>query len=344
MQKLPLPHLALSALCYFQKAIKKYFPFIILCLALLPANNTQAHGSLHDVIERKSRQIEQNPDDALALFERGMLYQKHGETGLALSDFHRALQLEPGYHVCHLPLSELYLKSGRVRKALYHIGLLIEKEPDNPFAYEARAAVYRAMGWKARAVADLRRVIALKNDDAIRPEDYIRLSDAVLKGSPSHYGEAIGVLEAGLRRLGNIISIQSRILELELESNRCAAALERIDRIMAPLKRKEKWLAKKAQILERNGQPEEAFEAYRQARQEALVLNRQDFSEAKAGQCNGGALSFALRQRHAGSNPRPISANGVAHRHGGQMADRCGHRQQNLVRAGPRQPQHERSG
>ncbi|MCB0595166.1 MAG: metallophosphoesterase, partial [Phaeodactylibacter sp.] len=282
MQKLPLPHLALSALCYFQKAIKKYFPFIILCLALLPANNTQAHGSLHDVIERKSRQIEQNPDDALALFERGMLYQKHGETGLALSDFHRALQLEPGYHVCHLPLSELYLKSGRVRKALYHIGLLIEKEPNNPFAYQARAAVYQSLGWKARAVADLRRVVMLKNDDAIRPEDYFRLSDAILIGSPSDYDEAIGVLEAGLRRLGNIISIQSRILELELESNRCAAALERIDRIMAPLKRKEKWLAKKAQILERNGQPEEAFEAYRQARQEALVLNRQDFSEAKA--------------------------------------------------------------
>src|SRR5690606_26936721 len=48
--------------------------------------------------------------------------------------------------------------------------------------------------------------------------------------------------------------------------------VKRIDQIMAPLARKEKWLAQKAQILEMDGRPEEAYAAYRQAGAEAQAL------------------------------------------------------------------------
>jgi len=246
--------------------------FFIILFCCAPAYKAYAHGSLHEAIERKSVHIAENPGDALLLFERGLLYQEHKEAGKALADFHKALQLEPAYYICHLPLSELYLEKGLVRKALFHVNTLLSFEPGNPFAYETRASAYQMMGQDALAVADLRKAVALKNADAIRPEDYFRLSGSILKASPGNYDEAIAALEEGLQRLGNIISIQSRIVSLEIESHRCGEAVKRIDQIMAPLARKEKWLAQKAQILEMDGKPEEAYAAYRQAGAEAQAL------------------------------------------------------------------------
>ena len=257
------------------------FSIILFCCA--PAYKAYAHGSLHEAIERKSRHIAENPGDALLLFERGLLYQEHKEAGKALADFHKVLQLEPAYYICHLPLSQLYLEKGLVRKALFHINALLALEPGNPFAYETRASVYQMMGKDGLAVADLRNAIALKNDDAIRPEDYFRLSDGILRASPGSYGEAITALEEGLQQLGNIISIQSRIVSLEIESHRCGEAVKRIDQIMEPLARKEKWLAQKAQILEMDGRHEEAYAVYRQADAETGILkNNKDNAIAPA--------------------------------------------------------------
>ncbi|MCB0560178.1 MAG: metallophosphoesterase [Phaeodactylibacter sp.] len=254
----------LDVFCQVMK--KGYRVLAILLAGSLPFCTLMAHGSLHEAIERKSQKIETNPDDAMLLFERGMLYQEHGEIGRALEDFHKVLRIEEAYYICHLPLSQLYLKKARPRKALFHISYFLESEPANPFAFETRASVYQLMGQHALAVSDLRNMIALKNDNAIRPEDYFQLSDGILKAHPGNYDEAIAALREGIQRLGNIIALQSRIIALQIKSNRCAEALEQIDQAMAPLARKEQWLAKKAQILEMNGQPQEAYAVYQQAR------------------------------------------------------------------------------
>lgn len=273
---------------------------VLLCYA--PLAPAAAHGDLHEAIERKSRQIEEKPGDILLLFERGMLYQEHGETGQALADFHRVLRLEPAYYVCHLPISQLYLAKGLPRKALFHINLFLEKEPGNPFGHEALASVYQMMGWDVQAVASLRRMIALKNSNAIRPDDYFRLADGILRASPGSYGEAIAALEEGAQRLGDIISLQSKILDLEIESRRYTEALERIGRIMAPLARKEKWLAKKEQVLGLMRQPDAAYEASRQAGAET--------PSAEGGESGGTGLSAITAP--GGGEPAPPHSNALA--------------------------------
>ena len=230
----------------FQKGIKAW---LLLLIATLPLANTLAHGSLHEAIQRKSQQIKENPQDAMLLFERGILYQEHGDIGLALGDFQKVLELEPAYDVCHLPLAQLYRDTGALEQAIMHINYFIKQEPGNPFGYETRASVYRMMGAPLQMVADLRQMITLKNDNAIRPEDYFQLADGILMAHPGQYAPAIEALEEGLQRLGDIISIQSRLIDLEIAGQRYSSALNHIEQAMKPLARKDRWIAKKAEVL-----------------------------------------------------------------------------------------------
>ncbi|MCB0596854.1 MAG: metallophosphoesterase [Lewinellaceae bacterium] len=229
--------------------------WILVLITGWPTGHALAHGSLHEAIERKSRQVEESPEDALLRFERGLLYQEHGDIGLALEDFHTALQLEPSYQICHLPMAQLYRDTGALEQALLHINIFLEQEPRNPFGYETRASIYQKQSQFIQAVADLRTMAALKNDNAIRPDDYFKLADGMLLAYPGQYGQAIEALEEGLKRLGDIISLQSRLVELEISAGRYASALQRINQIMAPLPRKDKWLAKRTQVLQLMQQP-----------------------------------------------------------------------------------------
>ncbi len=229
--------------------MKKSIPVLMFLVAFMLTPDTGlAHGSLHEAIERKSRQIEEQPDDALLRFERGMLYQEHGDIGPALKDFHKVLQLEPAYHICHLPLAQLYRDTGNFKQALLHINTFLEQEPENPFGYETRASISQKTGAYLSAAADLKKMIALKNGNAIRPDDYFNLADGILLAYPGRYGLAIDALEEGLQRLGGIISLQERLVDMEIAAHRYAAALERIELVMQSLPRKGKWLAKKEAV------------------------------------------------------------------------------------------------
>lgn len=232
-----------------RQTIKQSIPALMAFLAfILAVGNGLAHGSLHEAIERKSSQIEAQPDDALLHFERGMLYQEHGDIGPALKDFHRALELEPAYQICHLPLAQLYRDTGNFNRALLHINTFLEQEPENPFGYETRASIFQKTGAFIPAVADLRKMIALKNDNAIRPDDYFNLADGILLAYPGQYGLAIGALEEGVQRLGDIISLQERLVGLEVAAQQYSAALQRIEQVAQALPRQDKWLAKREEV------------------------------------------------------------------------------------------------
>lgn len=242
-------------------------PAILLCL-LMPLGALLAHGDLHQAIARVTDQIQKDPQDVFLYFERGMLYQEHEELEAALADYERVLTLEPGFHSCLLQMAQIHLLRNRPSLALSKIEEYLKREPANPFAYKTRAEIWRQLGEDQAAVADLRTMIALKNENAIRPEDYFQLSEAVLRTDGHPYTDAITALEEGIERLGPVISLQSRLVDLEVLGGRYAAALARIDRIMTALPLTKTWLQKKADILELAGRPTDAAQALEQAQVE----------------------------------------------------------------------------
>jgi tetratricopeptide (TPR) repeat protein len=224
---------------------------LLCCLA--PFGSLPAHGDLHETIARISRQIENDPDDVFLYFERGLLYKKHGDLQLALADYERVLSLEGGFHAANLQLAQIYLQQRRPAAALRQANAYLETNPQNPFAYETRAAALQLLNQFEAAAADLHKMIALKNEDAIRPADYFLLAKGILQAFPGDYRAAITALEEGLARLGPLVSLQSRIIDLELEGQNYAAALEKTDLLLAMMPNNEHWINKRTEILEKWG-------------------------------------------------------------------------------------------
>lgn len=230
----------------------------LLLLIWLPVSPLGAHGDLPTAILELNRQIEQAPEDAQLFFRRALLYKAHGELDLALVDLYQALSIDPDLEVSHLHLARVYLQQNLLKFSIQHINHYIDKSPANPFAYQTRAAIFQKSGNYVSAVSDLRETIRLKNDRAIRPDDYLILAENILKVDPQNYQDATNVIQDGLKRLGQLISLQSYLLDLLLEQQNCTAALQLVDKIMEPFARKHKWLLKKAEILEMDGQLQRA--------------------------------------------------------------------------------------
>lgn len=265
---------AISRICSYPNRTRPFrLPVILLCL-LMPLSALMAHGDLHEAITRVSKLIEKDPQDVFLYFERGMLYQEHEELEAALADYQRVLSMEPDFNSCLLQMAQINLLRNRPSHALRQIDEYLQREPANPFAYKTRASIRRRLGEHHLVVADLRTMIALKKENAIRPEDYFQLSEAILRADLKNYPGAITALEEGIDRLGPVISLQSRLVDLEVLGGRYDDALARIDRIIAALPVKKNWLQKKAEILTLAGRPEEATQVLEHVRIETEKSGR----------------------------------------------------------------------
>lgn len=72
-------------------------------------------------------------------------------------------------------------------------------------------------------------------------------------------------LDDGLRRLGNLVTLQDAAIALEIALGRIDAALARVDRMLADLPRKESWLARRGEILAASGRDDDARQAFTDA-------------------------------------------------------------------------------
>src|SRR5439155_22460749 len=81
-------------------------------------------------------------------------------------------------------------------------------------------------------------------------------------GGNSHLDEVVRGLDAGVDKLGPVVTLQLYAIELELQRGRYDAALARLDTIAAQSVRQETWLARRGEILERAGRADSARATY----------------------------------------------------------------------------------
>ena len=162
-------------------------------------------------------------------------------------------------------LSQLYLKKAP-GKLFFHISYFLESEPANPFAFETRASVYQLMGQHALAVSDLRNMIALKMITPSVPEDYFQLSDGIL-ANPGNYDEAIAACGKASNAWETSFLSKAGSLPANQEQPLCrSAGTDRPgDGAACPQRT---MVGEKGTDSEMNGQPQEAYVVYQQARTE----------------------------------------------------------------------------
>src|SRR5262249_33221424 len=98
-----------------------------------------------------NRWLELSPDSRRALHWRGWVSNQLDHRGQAVSDYERALELQPGRSVVRLRLAEVLVESSQFGEAVPHLERLCEELPTNP---EVRVALARC------------RMVQLRQDEA----------------------------------------------------------------------------------------------------------------------------------------------------------------------------------
>jgi tetratricopeptide (TPR) repeat protein len=100
--------------------------------------------------------VERDPDSVRALDWRGWVSNQLDHRGQAISDYERALELQPGRSVVRLRLAQVLVASSRHAEAVPHLERLYEEQPNNPevLVALARCRVVQSRMDEARALLD----------------------------------------------------------------------------------------------------------------------------------------------------------------------------------------------
>ena len=219
-----------------------------------------AHGDLDVQIRLVSEQISKAPSAAL-LLKRANLHHQHEDYPEALADYDRAEQLDPSLSAIAFARSRTLFESGQLAPARSALNAFLTQSPTHAEALLLRARVLSSLQENAAAVRDFNCHFELVTEPL--PESYLERT-AALVAAGDKFGGLVG-LDEGIRRLGNLVTLQNAAITLELQLGRPDAALARVDRIIVGLERKETWLARRGEILDTAGRQDEALSDYRSA-------------------------------------------------------------------------------
>lgn len=223
-------------------------------------SQASAHGDLDGQIETVSRQLDKAPSAALYL-KRGELHHDHENFEAALADYDRAAKLNPDMGAVWFARGRTLFKFGRLQPAREALDVYLKKKPSHAEGFLLRARVLAGLKEHAAAVADFDRNLELTSQPL--PECFIERAESLV--ALGEKKAAVKALDEGLGRLGNLTTLQSAAIAIEVDLGRHDAALVRVDRVMADLRRKETWLTRRGEILEAAGRRDEAQRAYGEA-------------------------------------------------------------------------------
>lgn len=111
-----------------------------------------------------SRAIQLQPDFALAYYNRSVAYHLIHRDGQALSDLDEVLRIEPEFAQAYVGRAVIFHQSDDNR-AIADLGQAIRIDPDLADAYQGRAALYLLKGDHEHALPDLDRLLLLEPDN-----------------------------------------------------------------------------------------------------------------------------------------------------------------------------------
>jgi serine/threonine protein kinase/WD40 repeat protein/tetratricopeptide (TPR) repeat protein len=125
-------------------------------------------AGLREAVEKQSKAIAENQNDAQAYFQRGRLYNRLQEFTKARDDFNRVIALEPDHSEAYHLRGHAHEGLGQAQKAIDDFSSALEGQPQNAHLFYARSRNYLLLKDHANAVDDLTRALELKLKD--KPE------------------------------------------------------------------------------------------------------------------------------------------------------------------------------
>lgn len=234
---------------------------------MVAAPRALGHGAYHELIDRANQRVLQERGSD-AYVSRGEIYRAHGDTDLALADYAKAAEIEPGLPALDLLRGRALLEGGRALAARPLLERYAEKHPEDARAFLYRARVRLAVGRSKDAATDY--AAAFARMKTVSPDEYLERHRALVEAGL--HEEALKGLDEGMQKLGPIVTLQTPAIELEVRAQRWDRALARLDVLAAQSPRKEGWHLRRGRILAQAGRRAEAREAFAAAEKALAAL------------------------------------------------------------------------
>jgi predicted Zn-dependent protease len=238
--------------------------FIGMCgvLGFLPFQ-ILAHGDLHEQIAATTKLIAREPGNAELYLKRGELHRAHEDWDGALADYEQAATLNPKLTLVDLARGKALLAANWPASAKFFLDRFLTAHTNHVDALVTRARVLVKLGQRVAAARDYTSAIDFSSEP--KPEYYIERAQALTAEGDAHFEEALRGLNAGIKKLGPLVTLQLFAIDIEIKRARYDAALIRLDQIAAKSPRKETWLARRGEILQQAGRLSEARSAFQSA-------------------------------------------------------------------------------
>ena len=131
---------------------------------LLDAEASEQRGNLREAVLHYSDLLSLKPSHAAAHLGRGRCFVELGDYGSAMSDFHRAEDLEPGRPEPLLEMGNLFYARKEYTKGISYYDQALEVSPDFARAWVRRGLCHQYLRDHQQALSDLQRAAALDPD------------------------------------------------------------------------------------------------------------------------------------------------------------------------------------
>ena len=230
----------------------------LLSLIFLAPMLADAHGALDERIKAVAAQIERATNNAQLYLQRGELHREHQDWNAAQSDYDRAEKLDVRLIRLNFFRARMFNDMGDATKGLGLLNNYLAANTNDSEALILRARLRAKLGEGQGAVADFSHAIQLSRE----PQPEIFLERAELQVIAGGMDEALRGLDEGIVKLGSVMALQARALDVELSRTNYDGALVRLARIVESSPRKEMWLARRGEILIQAGRVMEACKAF----------------------------------------------------------------------------------
>jgi tetratricopeptide (TPR) repeat protein len=234
----------------------------IVALALMTCGPFQLHadGTYHEKLVALDERLASDPADATAWFQRGCLCLSTGDWQVALAGLEKTDRLAPGRFATDLPRGQALAAGGHFEMARTVLADFIAAHPDHAGALAARARVLSRLGRIEDSAADYRAALGRMPD--AEPDFILEVADAMAKRGLNN--EALAVIDAGIKRLGQTPSLVLKAVEMEMAAAQFDAALRRVDAVRKAAARPEPWMVKRASTLAQAGRVDASRAAWRE--------------------------------------------------------------------------------
>lgn len=252
----------------------------ILAILLVVGPFIRAHGPIDESIAAVTAELAREPHRTELLLSRARFHAQHQDWPAAHADLDRVAALTPDKPGTDLLRGEVFFMASDFGKARATFAQLAARTPDMAAAHASLGRVLFAIGEFSPAAEAYGRAIAVSQ----QPDVMLFINQASSLEKAALPDAAIAALDAGIARIGPLVTLVGPALDLELAAKRYAAALARLDAFTATQPRREMWLVRRAEILEKAGRPEDAVATWRDARAAFLTLpeNRQSAPQMAA--------------------------------------------------------------